>query len=195
MVLSFPRQRVPVSLPAEAREAISRCRRDFEATRAKIDAPTRGLRMVEEILLHRIYSARLDAMLDAGAGTCLMREDRVAKIVADALHFFEGQRYRLIAWAVMPNHVHVVVAPRGGRSLAEILLSWKGFTGQEINRAVGRTGPLWQKESYDHLVRGQEDLDHHVAYVLANPLAAGLKHWRWAGRVSSSTFVQLTEDA
>ncbi|MFZ4573914.1 MAG: transposase [Phycisphaerales bacterium] len=187
--------RLEDSLPATAREAILRYRQEFEATKAKIEAPTKGLRMSEEIVLHRLYSARIDALLDAGAGSCLMRDDRAARIVSNALHFFEGTRYRLVAWAVMPNHVHVVFAPISGHSLDAILQSWKGFTTHKINGLFGRSGRLWQKESYDHLVRGQEDLDHHVGYVLNNPVAAGLKDWPWVGRLNASTFDILTTEA
>lgn len=120
-------------------------------------------------------------LLDEGHGACVLRDDRVAEVVAGALLHFKDQRYRLHAWCVMPNHVHAVVEPMEGHSLSSILHSWKSFTAHQINKLQGRTGTLWQSESYDHLIRDNADFNHHVAYVRENPVAAGLKNWKWVG--------------
>jgi len=96
---------------------------------------------------------RLEDFLDKGAGSCILRQPRFADIVASALKQFDGTRYRMFAWCVMPNHVHVVFQPLGGFDLAGILHAWKSFTGVEINRHLLRSGALWQKEYYDHLIR------------------------------------------
>src|SRR5205814_1882648 len=69
----------------------------------------------EERRLAHLYSEKVERYLDAGYGTCYMNDDRVAAVVANALLHFEGSRYSLAAWCVMPNHVHVVVQPFAGR--------------------------------------------------------------------------------
>lgn len=123
----------------------------------------------------------IDPELDRGHGSCLLRDPVLARIVADCLTHFDGVRYDLLAWCVMPNHVHAVVKPRDGFELEAILHTWKSFTAHEINRLLGREGAVWQKESYDHLVRDGQDLRNQVNYVLANPEQAGISGWEFAG--------------
>jgi 1-hydroxy-2-methyl-2-(E)-butenyl 4-diphosphate synthase len=123
----------------------------------------------------------LEPELDRSLGSSLFKDTALAGIVAGALEHFNGQRYDLLAWCVMPNHVHVVVKPHGGEKLEDILHSWKSFTAHEINKLQGTTGPIWQKESYDHLIRDGEDLRNQVAYVLDNPRKVGLGDWEWVG--------------
>lgn len=120
-------------------------------------------------------------MLNRNHGECLLRNESAAQIVANALKNFEGKRYALHAWCVMPNHVHVIFRPHEGFSLTGVLHSWKSFTAHAINKLLGRSGGLWQQESYDHLIRDQADLEHHINYVRNNPAKAGLKNWKWVG--------------
>jgi len=82
----------------------------------------------------------------------------------------------------MPNHVHAVVRPLDGFKLHDILHSWKSFMSKEVNKLVGRAGNLWQAESWDHVVRDEDDFYRCVQYTLANPRQAGLREWRWVGR-------------
>src|SRR5438045_3852037 len=74
----------------------------------------------------------------------------------------------------MPNHVHVLVQPTAGHSLADIVHSWKSFTASAINRALDRNGQLWMPESYDHVVRDWRELLAWRQYIAANPEKAGL---------------------
>lgn len=141
----------------------------------------------EERRLAHLYSERVERYLDAGYGACFMQNPQVAKIVRNALEHFDGQRYWLAAWCVMPNHVHVVVQPFAGLTqtpqplteLSDILHSWKSFTSKEANKLLHRSGEFWQTESYDHLIRNPADLRHAIRYVLNNPIKAGLENWRW----------------
>jgi len=87
----------------------------------------------------------------------------------------------------MPNHVHVVVEAMGGDKLSDILHSWKSFTAKAANKMLHRTGEFWQAESYDHLIRNQQDFNHTVEYVLCNPAKAGLSDWKWVGCGSTGT--------
>ena len=129
--------------------------------------------------LDRLHSAKVETYLDSGVGACSLGDDRIAKVVADALGHFDGERYQLLAWCVMPNHVHVVVQPGEGVELPELLRSWKTFTAREANHVLDRSGDFWQAEDYDHLIRDGEDLAHAVAYAWENPEKMGWPDWRW----------------
>ncbi len=144
----------------------------------------RSLTLTEESRLDGLFSKKVEAYLDAGAGSCWMRRDDVAGLVAGALLHFEGRRYRLAAWCVMPNHVHAVTQPLPGYEISEIAHSWKSFSGLEANRQIGRTGQFWQPEPYDHLIRDEDDFRRQVDYVLNNPKRAGLENWKWVGKGS-----------
>lgn len=119
--------------------------------------------------LHQRFTDRCQRWLDAGYGSCVLREPAIAKIVADALLFFDGQRYKLLAWVVMPNHVHALVTPFDSYPLDKILHSWQSFTSLSIHRKLGLEGALWQHEGYDHIVRSPEALRGIARYIVLNP--------------------------
>jgi adenine-specific DNA methylase/REP element-mobilizing transposase RayT len=122
-----------------------------------------------------LESDKIEAFLDAGYGECWLKRDDVGKLVADAVCHFDGARYKLHAWVVMPNHVHAVLTPKGPYTLSSILHSWKSFTANEANSILGRKGhQFWQRESYDHLVRNEDDFIRVCNYTLNNPVKAGL---------------------
>ncbi|MEI8383245.1 MAG: transposase [Planctomycetota bacterium] len=135
--------------------------------------------------LQVLFSEKVEAFLNQRQGACWMMRDDVAELVQNALLHFDGTRYDLFAWCVIPNHVHVVVRPRPEHSLESILHSWKSFTSRKIGQIVGKTGTIWQSEYYDHLIRDEDDLFHAMEYVLNNPQAAGLENWRWVGHRST----------
>ncbi len=127
----------------------------------------------------RVFSTEVDAALDAGHGSCALKDPKVAEIVRDALKHFHGERYELVAWCIMPNHVHAILRTRSGHALSDILHIWKSFTANAANKLLGRSGDFWQAESYDHLIRDRADLEAQRAYVVRNPAAAGLDDWAW----------------
>jgi REP-associated tyrosine transposase len=109
----------------------------------------------------------------------------VAQCVADALRYGEGTLglYKLRAWVLMVNHVHILIYPEA--RLSRITKSIKNFSARQANAILGQTGqPFWQDESYDHWVRGPEELEKIVQYIEENPVAAGLvervERWRWS---------------
>jgi REP element-mobilizing transposase RayT len=75
---------------------------------------------------------RVEAWIDAGHSSCLLKEPSIGRMVEDSLLFFDSQRYRLLAWVVMPNHVHVLFQPMNDWSVAKIVASWKKFTARKI---------------------------------------------------------------
>ena len=117
---------------------------------------------------------RIEELLDAGYGSCVLRDPRAAGKVEEALLRFDGERYRLIEWVVMPNHVHVIFEPLHGNTLANILHSWRSYTAHEINKILNRTGRLWARGKFDRYVRDEVHLQNAIRYVHNNPVKAGL---------------------
>ena len=112
------------------------------------------------------YHTTLENALEQGHGPAWLGDAQVAKVVSNALGYFDGDRYDLLTWCVMPNHVHAIVRPLGENTVSDILQSWKAFTAREGNKLLGRHGAFWQAESYDHLIRGTDDLSNQRAYIL-----------------------------
>ncbi len=122
----------------------------------------------------RFFEQR-DEWLDQGHGNCVLRRPDAAGMVRDALEYFDGERYHLNAFVIMPNHVHAILQPLPGHSLADILRSWKGFTARTINKLLGRTGTLWMEESFDRIVRDFDELVRYRDYIARNPETANLR--------------------
>ncbi len=140
---------------------------------------------------------RSEDWIDAGHGSCVLREPAVAAMVQDALLHFDGLRYRLLAWVVMPNHMHVLFQPLPGWTVAEIVASWKKFTARGIcdfgragapgtaNLLIGKKpSPVWQREYWDRFIRNECHFQQAVDYIHQNPVKARLverpEHWRWS---------------
>ena len=132
----------------------------------------------ELVEYYRLFSERYESLLDAGNGSCLLRDPQNLEIVRRALRFFEGQRYALDEFVIMPNHVHVLVKPSGDHKLVDILHSWKSYTSNKINRRMQRSGQLWQHESYDHIVRNETARNAIRRYIREDPKVAGASNSR-----------------
>jgi len=140
--------------------------------------------------IERDYRRQIERFLDRGCGECWLRRPDLADLVAGALRFFDGQRYRVDAWVVMPNHVHAVFWPMPGYLVGKIVQSWEGFTARQANKVLNRTGAsFWQPESYDHWIRNDEEHTRCCRYVRENPVKAGLcqtaEEWRWSSARSA----------
>ena len=129
---------------------------------------------VAEALGHREGNVHcIDRELDVGLGSCWLRRPEIASLVQDALLHFDGERYRLLAWCLMPNHVHVVIDIVDDQSLTNIVRSWKSFTARRANAQLGRTGLFWHADYFDRYMRHEEHLAQTVEYVEQNPVKAG----------------------
>jgi REP element-mobilizing transposase RayT len=114
------------------------------------------------------------------------------QILISALRYLDGKLYSLYDYTVMPDHLHCIIRPLrlNGSTvrLSRIYHSFKSWTAQKINNAEGRSGPLWQDESYDHIIRNREDYEEKAAYILDNPRRRGLvvdgAQWPWWGKGS-----------
>jgi hypothetical protein len=126
--------------------------------------------------LARETMRRVDPWLDQGVGSCLMKSPEPVQLVADALHRSHGSRCELGCYVIMPNHVHVVMRPLAPESdsLDMILKHWKASSARSLNETLKTSGTLWQRETFDHIVRDAEQLWRIFQYIAANPGRAGL---------------------
>ena len=123
-------------------------------------------------------------------GACDLSTPALAQLVIDALRHFDGSRYHLYDYVVMPDHLHFIIripmVEGKSEALWRIMQSLNGWTARGINEVLGRTGQLWQHESHDHIVRNRQDFEEKAQYIFANPLTAGLVdetgEWPWWGR-------------
>jgi putative transposase len=142
----------------------------------------------------------LERYLDAGHGSCALLRHGNAKIVVDGWRHFEEERYRLHAWVVMPNHVHVLLGPLVGHTIPEIMQAQKSFTAKAIlagsaglrpamQKNAGGTPALpgrhvWQPDYYDRFIRNERHYAAAVDYIHQNPVKAGLvaraEDWPWS---------------
>ncbi len=130
------------------------------------------------------YVRRVEEYLDVGHGEAWLRDDRLAQLVEKALLFFDGQRYTMHAWVIMPNHVHTLFTPIIGWSLSRIMQSWKRFTSREVNLLLGRQGSFWYKDYFDRYIRNDQHYASTENYIDMNPVKAGLsgnpEDWPWS---------------
>ena len=166
--------RLADSLPRAKRDGIKKEREEW--------LTARGVNRMEELSdedrrrYRHFFTEKIEVLLDNGYGACQLRDPDNAGIVGDALKFFDGERYELDAFVVMPNHVHLLVCPTAPVQLSEILGSWKRHSAREINRREERTGrPLWLDENFDHVVRSGRQLECLRGYIEQNPVVAGLR--------------------
>ncbi len=117
---------------------------------------------------HETFSAKIEHWLDQKYGELVLARPEAKKIVDDALHHFNGVRYRLDEYVIAGNHVHALVTPLGEHCLSDVLHSWKSFTANKINKLVGKDGQFWQKESFDHAVRSGESVVKFREYIHAH---------------------------
>lgn len=142
---------------------------------------------------HKRLFARWDCLMhETKRGPFWLRDPRVAALVVESIRYLDGRVYDLACFCVMPNHVHIVFTPRLNPeaeneyySLSRIFHSLKGFTGKHGNILLKRHGDFWHAEGYDHVVRDSGEFDRITAYVLNNPVKAGLvsrwEDWPWSG--------------
>jgi len=129
--------------------------------------------------------------------------------VQSSLLTFDSQRYRLLAWVVMPNHVHVLFQPMNGWSVAKIVAAWKKFSARKICDAqratrevctplgtpisrLAPTAPIWHREYWDRYIRDPNHFIQAVDYIHQNPakaaLAATPESWPWSSAYPGNAF-------
>lgn len=187
---------------------IEELRNEREAAKRKLALITdRVQREKQDYLDDRRAFGRWDEALDRSLdGSRWLGQPEIAEIVVEALQYRDGKTYDLLAYCIMPNHVHVVFvvgrnagpANQGGRTvspsykgsqnatpvngdpipLQTILQSLKRHAARQANLKLGRQGTFWQEENYDHVPRDSHELERIIQYVLNNPVKAGFVD-RW----------------
>jgi len=137
-------------------------------------------KQISEIEYHRA----IERALDIGNGQNFLKDPRIAKLVAEALIKFDGNRYELLAWVIMPNHVHLLLKTKHGYTLSEIMHSIKSFTAIKANMILGGKGRFWSPDYVDRFIRDRVHLTRVKSYIEENPVKAGLRgspeDWPWS---------------
>ena len=162
--------RLEDSLPQEKLREIARLRTEWE----RRHPPPRTDAVLQQ--LAREIAGRVERWLDQGMGACVLKDASLAALVTKQMHFFDGSRYELGSYVVMPNHVHAIVRPTECVTypLETITGGWKQFSSRYINEATGSGGELWQCETFDRIIRDEEHLYRALQYIGRNPEKAGL---------------------
>ena len=116
----------------------------------------------------------IEECLDKGAGSCVLANHSIAQVIEQNLLHFEEKRYKLHAWVIMPNHVHVLITPAHGVRLPIVVHSWKSYTAKKANTILGLQGEFWQREYFDRMIRSERHFAYTIAYIHNNPVKAGL---------------------
>jgi REP element-mobilizing transposase RayT len=142
--------------------------------------------LITEIELQR----KIEKYLDSNIGECHLKNLDIAVVIVETLEKFNGEKYRLIAWVIMPNHVHLLLRPEENIPLAEIMHSIKSYTAHEANKILKRKGGFWSKEYFDRFIRNREHLIKTIDYIENNPVKAGLcknkSDWKFSSALISS---------
>ena len=103
-----------------------------------------------------------------------MNDPRISREVEDTFLKFDGERYNLLEWVIMPNHVHVLIETFQGHTLKNVLHSWRSYTASQANKILGRTGRFWARGKFERFIRDEEHFEAVTRYIRMNPVKAGL---------------------
>jgi putative transposase len=131
-----------------------------------------------------IRPSLVDQALDSSCFGQTFSDCDCADVMQSVLRFFDGDRYDLQAWCVMPNHVHVVLVTAPDVLLGQIIKSWKYAAALRINKLRGTSGPVFAKDYFDRFMRNLKQAETAIHYVEANPVKANLcldgVDWPWS---------------
>ncbi len=163
--------------------------------RQALDRMQRQLARLPEAEQSKERRKRIEDFLDQGYGSCALRSENCAHIVQDSLLFGDGVRYRLLAWVIMPNHIHYLIEQFPEWPLSKLIQSHKRHTSREIHRLEATLGspsctrpqwpnPLWQRDYFDRFMRDENHFHVTKTYIENNPVKAGLvdrpENWPWS---------------
>ena len=166
------------SVPRDAadgmKSAAAAMRLEVESERAACGGTLSATTALKWEDFQKRHFRKLESIMDAGHGACVLREPKLRALVEAALVHFERVRCRMSAFVIMPNHVHALCRPLPGFPMEDICGSWKKYTAAEINLRLRRAGQFWQRENFDRIVRDGEHFRRVVRYIVRNPVAARL---------------------
>jgi putative DNA methylase len=132
---------------------------------------------------------RFEKYLDEGYGECFLKRPKIAEIVEESLIHFDGERYKLRAWVIMPNHLHFMITPMPSFELSDIIQKLKSFTSHKANKLLNRQGKFWQEDYFDRYIRDFEHYENTIAYIKNNPVKARLCRQASDWRFGSARFL------
>ena len=165
--------RLADSIPQEQLRALKRWRAIWESENPEPRSDEKWHELAREI------THKTEVWMDEGYGECVFRHRDLADEMSKSLLHFQNERCLTSCLTVMPNHVHAVMKPLGGFELEDILESVKRFVSRKVNSMLGRSGALWEEESYDRIVRDEEHLFRGIQYIGRNAAKAGLPVEQW----------------
>ncbi|MEK7724064.1 MAG: transposase [Acidobacteriota bacterium] len=137
-----------------------------------------------------VLNQRFESYLDEGYGNCFLRDERIASQVQESLLHFDLIRYKLLAWVIMPNHVHFLIKPINNHKISEIIKKLKTFTAHEANKIMNRQGKFWQEDYFDRYIRNYEHFTKTTDYIENNPVKARLcknyTDWKFSSAYTGS---------
>lgn len=149
----------------------------FVTFRLADSLPTTKLVYLEELkkkyLLSEESSAssedikKIDDWLAAGYGKCILKYEPVQQLVESSIRYFDGIHYELYDFVIMPNHVHLLIIPES--SVKEAMSSLKRYMTRRINKIMGNTGRIWQRDHFDHMIRNFQEYNETKEYIIHNP--------------------------
>lgn len=147
------------------------------------------LRHVDREHIEAERRLRIEAFLDKGIGSCFLRNESIAQIIEQNLLHFDRKRYKVHAWVIMPNHVHILLTPEKNVLLSNIVHSWKSYTAKRANAILGRHTEFWQREYFDRMIRSERHFNNAIDYIHNNPVKAGLCESAADWQFSSARFL------
>lgn len=173
--LSFVTFRLVDSMPLSVIERWRREQKEWLAKNGFSDLEPEELQHLSDIpdnirrQFQKFRKQRWHENLDDCHGSCVLGERRIAGLVAESILYFDGERYDIERFVIMPNHVHVLVQIRNGFELRQQCKGWLRYTARSINRTLGRSGELWQSEPFDHVIHSESQFRYLQRYILDNP--------------------------
>jgi len=141
------------------------------------------------------YRKRIETQLDKNYGSCALKDPEIAQAIIENWQHFDPDRYKLIVYVVMPNHVHLLIRPTEGQSLSKIIHGWKSYTGKLLGARAARPHsslhagkppalPGWQPDYFDRYIRDENHYRAAIDYIHNNPVKAALcqapTDWPWS---------------
>jgi putative transposase len=148
---------------------------DIDPTQKGWKSRVQELPAEDMVEFHDLFTCRWHDELDACHGACYLEQTEIREIVQNSLLFFDGDRYEMHDFVIMPNHVHLMACFPDKESMLAQCDSWKHFTAREINRRLGTQGRFWQQDAFDHLVRHEGQFRRLRDYIAQNPAKVHLK--------------------
>lgn len=143
------------------------------AANERSNAPPEANKTAAQRIASREQQRKLEDYIDRGLGECFLRDPRIATWMETSIRFHHGTRLELLAWVVMPNHVHTLLKV-GNTPLSKIIQNWKSIVAVKANKLLERTGDFWQADYWDTFMRDEEQTRKAIRYIENNPVKAKL---------------------